>query len=100
MKILAARHADRTSGSAPSRRHAWILFGILFALMVVDYVDRQIVVSMFPHLKAQWSLSDAELARLLAQQGLKVARRTITKYRALMRLPSVDVRRADMRTIA
>lgn len=42
-------------------------------------------------------LSDAELARLLAQQGLKVARRTITKYRALMRLPSVDVRRADMR---
>ena len=40
-------------------------------------------------------LSDAELARLLAQQGLKVARRTITKYRALMRMPSVDVRRAD-----
>jgi RNA polymerase sigma-54 factor len=42
-------------------------------------------------------LSDAELARLLAQQGLRVARRTITKYRALMRLPSVDVRRADVR---
>ena len=42
-------------------------------------------------------LSDAELARLLAQQGLRVARRTITKYRALMRLPSVDVRRADAR---
>ena len=42
-------------------------------------------------------LSDAELARLLAQQGLRVARRTITKYRALMRLPSVDVRRADLR---
>jgi len=42
-------------------------------------------------------LLDAELARLLAQQGLRVARRTITKYRALMRLPSVDVRRADMR---
>jgi RNA polymerase sigma-54 factor len=43
-------------------------------------------------------LSDAELARLLAQQGLRVARRTITKYRALMRMPSVDVRRADART--
>jgi RNA polymerase sigma-54 factor len=42
-------------------------------------------------------LSDAELARLLAQQGLRVARRTITKYRALMRMPSVDVRRADNR---
>ncbi len=43
-------------------------------------------------------LSDAELARLLAQQGLRVARRTITKYRALMRMPSVDVRRADRRS--
>src|SRR5688572_8961226 len=43
-------------------------------------------------------LSDAELARLLAQQGLRVARRTITKYRALMRMPSVDVRRADNRS--
>jgi RNA polymerase sigma-54 factor len=42
-------------------------------------------------------LSDADLARLLAQQGLRVARRTITKYRALMRMPSVDVRRADSR---
>jgi RNA polymerase sigma-54 factor len=43
-------------------------------------------------------LSDAELARLLAQQGLRVARRTITKYRSLMRMPSVDVRRADARS--
>jgi RNA polymerase sigma-54 factor len=42
-------------------------------------------------------LSDAELARLLAQQGLRVARRTITKYRALMRLPSVEMRRAEAR---
>jgi RNA polymerase sigma-54 factor len=42
-------------------------------------------------------LSDAELARLLAQQGLRVARRTITKYRSLMRLPSVDVRRLEIR---
>jgi RNA polymerase sigma-54 factor len=40
-------------------------------------------------------LSDAELARLLAQQGLRVARRTITKYRALMRMPSVEMRRAE-----
>src|SRR4029078_1742905 len=42
-------------------------------------------------------LSDAELARLLAQQGLRVARRTITKYRALMPMASVVVRRVDAR---
>ena len=38
-------------------------------------------------------LSDAEIARQLAQQGLVVARRTVTKYRHLMRLESVERRR-------
>ncbi|MEO6410689.1 MAG: RNA polymerase factor sigma-54 [Burkholderiaceae bacterium] len=38
-------------------------------------------------------LSDAEIARRLAQQGLVVARRTVTKYRHLMRLESVERRR-------
>ena len=45
-------------------------------------------------------LSDAQLARLLAAQGLRVARRTVTKYRTLMRLPSVELRRAMARTAA
>jgi RNA polymerase sigma-54 factor len=39
-------------------------------------------------------LSDPQLQRLLAGQGLRVARRTVTKYRTLMRLPSVELRRA------
>ena len=39
-------------------------------------------------------LSDAQLARLLAGQGLCVARRTITKYRSAMHVPSVELRRA------
>lgn len=38
-------------------------------------------------------LSDAQLAKLLADQGLKLARRTVTKYRTLMRVPSVELRR-------
>jgi RNA polymerase sigma-54 factor len=42
-------------------------------------------------------LSDAQLARLLADQGLRVARRTVTKYRTLMRVPSVELRRAMAR---
>jgi RNA polymerase sigma-54 factor len=44
--------------------------------------------------KPQDPLSDAQLARLLADQGLRVARRTVTKYRTLMRVPSVELRRA------
>jgi RNA polymerase sigma-54 factor len=45
-------------------------------------------------------LSDAQLARLLAGQGLCIARRTITKYRTAMRVPSVELRRAMARKAA
>ena len=38
-------------------------------------------------------LSDAQIARLLARQGLQVARRTVTKYRQTMRLPAYERRR-------
>jgi RNA polymerase sigma-54 factor len=38
-------------------------------------------------------LSDAEIARRLARQGLTVARRTVTKYRQLLRIEPVDRRR-------
>ncbi len=39
-------------------------------------------------------LSDVQLTELLADRGVKVARRTVTKYRRSMMLPAVDFRRA------
>jgi predicted MFS family arabinose efflux permease len=60
-----------------SRRYAWSVFAVVFALMVVDYVDRQVVVSMFPHLKAQWSLSDGELGALVSVVNIMVALATV-----------------------
>ncbi len=39
-------------------------------------------------------LSDVQLTELLANRGVKVARRTVTKYRRSMQLPAVDFRRA------
>ena len=38
-------------------------------------------------------LSDAEIARQLVQQGLKVARRTVTKYRQSLRIEAAERRR-------
>jgi RNA polymerase sigma-54 factor len=38
-------------------------------------------------------LSDVQLTELLADRGVKVARRTVTKYRRSMQLPAVDFRR-------
>lgn len=46
----------------------------------------------------QTPLSDARLTHLLAEEGLKLARRTVTKYRGLMRIPSVELRRVARRT--
>lgn len=40
-------------------------------------------------------LSDVQLTGLLADRGVKVARRTVTKYRRAMQLPAVDFRRAE-----
>ena len=45
-------------------------------------------------------LSDAEIARRLARRGLKVARRTVTKYRQQMRIPAVELRRAAQRLVS
>jgi len=60
-----------------SRRYAWSVFAILVALMVVDYVDRQVVVSMFPHLKKQWDLSDGQLGGLVSIVSIIVAIGTV-----------------------
>lgn len=38
-------------------------------------------------------LSDNQLAKMLSQQGIKVARRTIAKYREGMNIPSSSERR-------
>jgi RNA polymerase sigma-54 factor len=42
---------------------------------------------------AEAPLSDAEITRQLAQQGLVVARRTVTKYRQMLKIEAVDRRR-------
>jgi len=38
-------------------------------------------------------LSDVSLTRMLAEQGVVVARRTVTKYRDLMKLPPAELRK-------
>jgi len=44
-----------------------------FLLMTVDFIDRQIVVSLFPALKAEWQLSDKELGALLSVVSITIA---------------------------
>ena len=55
------------------RRQAWFAFAMTFALMLFDYIDRQVIVSLFPHLKAEWSLSDKQLGALVSIISIVVA---------------------------
>lgn len=56
-----------------SRGQAWFAFAMTFLLMMFDYIDRQIIVSMFPYLKSDWGLSDKELGALVSVVSLTVA---------------------------
>jgi MFS family permease len=73
--------ADKSLGTDPTRaehwpvprRQAWFAFVMAFLLMAFDFMDRQIVVAMFPALKAEWGLSDKELGALTAAVSITVA---------------------------
>ena len=54
-------------------RQAWFAFAMTIALMIFDYVDRQVIVSLFPHLKAEWALSDTQLGALVSAVSVTVA---------------------------
>jgi MFS family permease len=54
-------------------RPAWFAFAMTIALMVFDFVDRQIIISLFPHMKADWGLSDKELGGLVSIVSITVA---------------------------
>lgn len=54
-------------------RAAWFAFAMTIALMMVDYIDRQVIVSLFPHLKKAWSLSDKQLGALVSVVSVTVA---------------------------
>ena len=54
---------------------------------------RGVIQDMIAGENAMDPLSDAEIARQLARQGLTVARRTVTKYRQMLKVPAVERRR-------
>ena len=54
---------------APARRpdvsaYAWLVFALTFGLLISDYMARQVLNAVFPLLKAEWHLSDAQLGLL------------------------------------
>ena len=55
------------------RGAAWFAFAMTLGLMLFDYIDRQVIVSLFPYLKAEWALSDKQLGLLVSVVSITVA---------------------------
>jgi MFS family permease len=73
MDLHAVANAPSEDKYLVSRGAAWFAFAMTVGLMVFDYVDRQVIVSLFPHLKAEWSLSDKQLGALVSIVSITVA---------------------------
>jgi predicted MFS family arabinose efflux permease len=55
------------------RGQAWFAFAMTIGLMLVDYIDRQVIVSLFPYMKTEWGLSDKQLGALVSVVSVTVA---------------------------
>jgi len=49
-----------------SRGYAYYVFVLLFILYMLDFTDRYVIASLFPHLKADWGLTDTQCALLMS----------------------------------
>lgn len=59
--------------AAAGPRYAWLVFALTFALLLSDYMSRQVLNAVFPLLKAEWQLGDTELGALGGVVALMVA---------------------------
>lgn len=49
-----------------SRGYTTYIFILLFLLYFFDYVDRMVVTSLFPHIKEEWGITDAQCGMLVS----------------------------------
>ena len=73
MDLHSIEKAPAQDGYLFTRGQAWFAFAMTLALMIFDYVDRQVIVSLFPYLKAEWALSDKQLGALVSVVSVTVA---------------------------
>lgn len=61
----AVLQASQAAEAPPvDRRRAWLVFAVSFALLLSDYMSRQVLSAVFPLLKLEWSLTDGQLGAL------------------------------------
>jgi MFS family permease len=64
--------ADRAPSTRARRVFPWVVFSLTFALLLSDYMSRQVLSAVFPFLKAEWALTDTQLGALTSVVALTV----------------------------
>ena len=52
-----------------ANKQSWAIFWLLFLLYMFDYMDRMVIVSLFPFLKQDMGMTDMNSSKLLKQPG-------------------------------
>lgn len=65
-RAVPGRTNPATNGYLVSKKYAWYVFSLLFILMLFDFLDRQVIAALFPFLKKEWGITDAQCGFLLA----------------------------------
>lgn len=95
MAAIASAQPDEMSyDPGIPRTYAWAVFALTFGLLVSDYMSRQVLNAVFPLLKTQWVLNDAQLGALSGIVALMVGVLTVPLSFAadrLGRIPSLTI---------
>jgi predicted MFS family arabinose efflux permease len=73
MDLNALEKSPPKDGYLFGRGPAWFAFAMTILLMIFDYVDRQVIVSLFPYIRQEWGLSDKQLGALVSVISITVA---------------------------
>ena len=75
--VTESRVDDAVVHPAPTKRarrlFPWVVFTLTFALLLSDYMSRQVLSAVFPFLKLEWALTDTQLGGLVSVVSLTVA---------------------------
>lgn len=81
--------AIESDGPDRATAYGWIVFALSFGLLISDYMARQVLNAVFPLLKAEWALSDAQLGGLSSMVSIAVGLLTFPLSLAADRLGRV-----------
>ena len=60
------KNNSRSEGYLLSKSQSYYIFSLLFLLYMFDYIDRLVVVSLFPYLIKDWGLTDTQCGMLVS----------------------------------